>query len=314
MKKIYTLLAVLILSNQFTFAQCTVTFGAGSFPVDFANFQVLSPVLVSDNGTPSDPTDDQYTADLSVELIVSSPYFWGFEFEYAGNMLSQTAFVYAGTYVFNNITLYGNVWPTSVSPMTIYYNVDPNGIPFPWRIFPYVCYETFPVNTSGNPLSIAQNSLSVSNINNTNQLKWSVNDGKNTKSTTVEYSIDGSNFEPVYTTNASISNFNHAQVLGNKHFYRIKCADLQDKISYSNVASIETTGSNLDFVVANTLVENFVVLSTTQNRTVEIYNMQGVQVNKVELKPGSQAVDLHNLCAGIYLVKSKSNTVRIVKQ
>jgi hypothetical protein len=314
MKNIYTLLAVLILSNQFAFSQCTVTFGAGSFTVDFTNFQVTSPVLVSDNGTPSDPTDDQYTADLSFDLNVNSPYFWAFEFDYAGNTISEPFYSYPGHKVFTNITLYGNVWPTSVSPIIIEYNVDPYGIPFPWRIFPDICYETFPVNINSNPLSIAPNSLNVNNVNNTNQLKWDVINAQHIKSTSVEYSIDGSNFNAIYTTNTTLSNYTHAQVFGGKHFYRIKLTDLQDKINYSNVVSIETTGGTSDFAIANTLIESHALLSTAQNKTVEIYNMQGVVVKKLDLKAGNQTVDLSNLAAGMYLVKSKNSTIKVVKQ
>ncbi|MFM2388077.1 MAG: hypothetical protein RL660_2834 [Bacteroidota bacterium] len=314
MKKIYTLLALLILSSQFAFAQCTVTFGAGSFTVDFTNFQVTSPVLVSDNGTPSDPTDDQYTADLSFDLNVASPYFWAFEFEYAGNIISEPFYSTAGTKVFPNITLYGNVWPTSVSPITIEYNVDPNGIPFPWRIFPDICYETFPVNINSNPLSIVPNSLIVNNVNNTNQLKWDVINAQHIKSTSIEYSIDGSNFETLYKTNTTLSNFTHPQVLAGKHFYRIKLTDLHDQVKYSNVVSTETTGGTADFAIASTLIESHALLSTAQNKTVEIYNMQGFVVKKLDLKAGNQTVDLSNLAAGMYLVKSKTSTIKVVKQ
>jgi hypothetical protein len=320
MKKIYTLLAVLILSSHFGFAQCT-DFNNNNY--SFTNFQVINPVLVWNGGTPGDPTDDQYSGELYFYFengASSNPFSYnpidGYEFIYAGYTFSETGFALSSGDRFINFNWIGMIPPSSFTNITIreinLFGPDPltggDIISFS------SCNSLFPViYVFSAPLNIVSLNLNVTNDNNANHLKWDVVNTQDIKSTSIEYSTDGSIFETLYQTNTPLTNYTHKQLLGTKHFYRIKFTDNQNQVNYSSLAKIETSSGKSDFNVTNTIIQNELVLSAEQNKSITICDMQGLVLKKLDLKAGTQTIDLHHLSSGIYLVKSNNKTIKVVK-
>jgi hypothetical protein len=311
MKKIYTLLTALTLSTQISWGQCSNDIWD---PVSFSAFELSTPTLDNDNGTPSDPTDDSYSAMLSFNLATGSGFGGGifgfpssYSFNYAGGTIFENGPFIPGYRSFA-VFLTGTTWPSTVSGIIVN-NSDLNGNP----TFATFCPETFPVFQNGTPLNIVLHNFNVTNINNTNHLKWSAAEPQNIKSISIEHSINGSDFENLYSTNNQISEYTHKLLVGNKHFYRIKFTDFENKVNYSSVASIEKSNSNTDFVVANTILEKELVVSANHNTSIVIYDMQGIEIKKLDLKGGTQTIDLSNLTAGIYVIKSNKTAIKVVK-
>jgi hypothetical protein len=304
MKKIYTVLAVLILSSQIAFAQCPGYYS--NTQINFTNIIVTNIVLTNDGGTPNDGTDDSYSANLEYDVTHNfGQYFWSYQFYYDNNLINGTMF---GGHMVHPISIYGNLFSSYITDITLNLEYQLGLLPYT-----YICNTVYSVILPVAPLNIVSLNLNVTNDNNANHLKWNVENIQDVKSTTVEYSTDGSIFETLYQTNLPLSDYTHNQLLGNKHFYRIKFIDNQNQVNYSSLAKIETSISKSDFNVTNTIIQNELVLSAEQNKSITICDMQGVVLKKLELKAGTQSIDLHHLSSGIYLVKSNNQTIKVVK-
>ena len=87
---------------------------------------------------------------------------------------------------------------------------------------------------------------------------------------------------------------------------------------YSPVIKIDSRKNTTGFTVLSNPVKEVVIIHTTDrslhNTQASIINMQGRLVKVFALKEGNQRIDIRELPAGIYNLRTTNGTVRILIQ
>lgn len=71
--------------------------------------------------------------------------------------------------------------------------------------------------------------------------------------------------------------------------------------------------------INNTLVENFLELTTTNNISIELFDLNGKKVYSENLRSGNQNIDLSSLAANVYILniigqENKKESIKIIKK
>ncbi len=169
-------------------------------------------------------------------------------------------------------------------------------------------------NTS-NPLPVTLISFTGKLEKETVLLQWKTMNEINTAAFRIEKSVDGFNFVEIGKVTADNSNaiehlygYKDAKPFVGRIFYRLKIIDKDGKFDYSNILSI--SNNTTDLKVYPTICQSNIIIATSQNNVVYLYNAAGVFVQNMN----AGANDLSNLANGIYFVVTTNQIVKIVKQ
>ena len=177
--------------------------------------------------------------------------------------------------------------------------------------------DAYDVPVCVTPVPVSLLSFDARAVGNEVVLDWKTTSEINTKDFTVEYSTDGSNWNPIGTViakNRASNNYNFIHtnpVIGN-NYYKIKMNDLSGSYKYSNVRIIKRTRNTPTLVLIPNPSNDLTTLYVARNAAttfINIYDAAGSCVKKMNIKNGSQQAEINTstLAAGIYVVESVVN-------
>jgi uncharacterized repeat protein (TIGR01451 family) len=158
---------------------------------------------------------------------------------------------------------------------------------------------------------------------NTTFLQWITSNEINTKIFIVEQSTDGIHFDAVASIQAKGRENNTyslevaATVPGNI-FYRLKMIDHTGDFSYSPLIYINREKTTAGLIVVTNPVKDFIMINTSDrtlyNTYCNIINSSGTVVKTFPVKEGTQLINVQGLPAGIYYLKTKNGSSRVLFQ
>ena len=142
------------------------------------------------------------------------------------------------------------------------------------------------------------------------RLNWQTVSENNTSKFIVERSLDGSLYTNIGTVNAagnSNTRLNYdflAPDWDGRSLYRLKMLDLDGKISYSSVISVNTNAAaNTQMTAYPNPAKTFTTIrhpQTAANNNIKLYNTNGILVNQVKATNNETRLDLTTLAKGTY--------------
>ena len=153
-----------------------------------------------------------------------------------------------------------------------------------------------------------------------NHLNWATANEQNTKSFELESSSDGRIFSQIATVNAGgTGNHNYSYtdktLYSNKVYYRLKMLDVDGKFTYSTVVLINSSAQQLITIYPNPATDViFIKTAGMLNTLVQLTDAKGAVVQTITLTQNQQAVNVHALATGVYILKfADKTTQRFVK-
>lgn len=157
-----------------------------------------------------------------------------------------------------------------------------------------------------------------------NFLNWQTTNEVNTKEFQIQRSNDGNHFSVIgivaainHPGNNSYS-FSDNLLQSSVQFYRLKMIDIDGAFVYSNIIKLESSPSNRYTVFPNPVINSVTVGGLQSKGQLEISDLQGRIIQKVNVVAQTQTINLENLSKGMYLFKySYDNKVffkKIVKE
>jgi hypothetical protein len=180
-----------------------------------------------------------------------------------------------------------------------------------------------------NPLPIELLSFSADVIERDKVLlKWQTASETDNDYFTIERSEDGYNWEEISTI-VGAGNSNSLLSYQTKDnspysgisYYRLKQTDFDGQFAYSQVIAIKikSLGNSLVSIYPNPATNHITIEGNKKELNgISIYNLQGQEiVKKIEILENNQSkktLDLSNLNSGIYFIKTKTTTNKLIKQ
>jgi surface protein len=172
-----------------------------------------------------------------------------------------------------------------------------------------------------NPLPIKLLSFhAVKNANNTADIKWEIIEDEEVKLYTIEHSTPNAtwatlvNLEPNTNTDYSqIYNYTHTNPTHGNNLYRLKITDVNNKISYSQIANVMFENDNNIVIYPNPTSEYVNVTSSKMGiKVISLYNTQGQKMYEVQVdNTNTYKLDLTSYIKGVYfldIVKEDGST------
>ncbi|HPH92634.1 MAG TPA: T9SS type A sorting domain-containing protein [Ferruginibacter sp.] len=160
----------------------------------------------------------------------------------------------------------------------------------------------------------------VPHNDNTASLYWTTANEVNTRRFIIERSQDGLQFGSItHVVAKGRANNNYNAVVNDAitgiAFYRLKIVDNDGSYVYSPLVKIDRRKNAAGFTVMTNPVKDFIVIHTTDrtlhNTNATIINMQGAMVKTFTVKEGSQTIEIKDLPAGIYYLKTINGSNKI---
>jgi len=99
------------------------------------------------------------------------------------------------------------------------------------------------------------------------------------------------------------------------NYYRIMQTDLDGKTSYSEVREINLPGDHAAFTIAGNMINNGVLqVQVHQTTVISLYEAGGRLLWVKQFTPGLHSIDVGRNAKGIYLLKTKEKTQKILIQ
>jgi uncharacterized repeat protein (TIGR01451 family) len=169
------------------------------------------------------------------------------------------------------------------------------------------------------PLKLISFSAVPQNDNST-VLFWNTANEINTRHFVIERSNEGLYFNPLAIIAAKGRSSNHynsavADASTGIVFYRLKIADNNGSFVYSPVIKIDKRKNTAGVSILSNPIKDLLVISTS-DRTLDhtkasIINIQGSVVKTFIVKEGGQTIDIKDLPAGIYFLKTINGSKKI---
>lgn len=169
--------------------------------------------------------------------------------------------------------------------------------------------------TSTLPLTLLSFSASVDG--NAVELHWSTMDEMNTSHFIIERSADGISFEQAGNIPAGGSG-NHQYTFtdpssATNSFYRLKMVDLDGANRYSNVLRVAGAASATRLSIFPNPSASMITVTSPVKEIAVITSLDGKIMKRIQLVEGSTGIDIAALPAGLYLLRSGTSTLKLVK-
>ena len=185
--------------------------------------------------------------------------------------------------------------------------------------------SAYTYGSMGGVLPVKLAFYSASFVNCTSLINWKSVTEENFSHYVVEYSIDGINFKIVSKVNSkggnSIYSVTHSAGQG-KAYYRLKMVDVNGKIEYSSIISLDANCNKSSVLVYPNPAQDFINVNITgvDNKVTRAQLFDGVGqviLNKT-LQNGTTQLDISRMAPGVYqlkLIYSKgTENIQIVKK
>lgn len=154
-------------------------------------------------------------------------------------------------------------------------------------------------------------------------MKWQTLHEVNNDVFIIEYSKDGTQFQPIGTvssqgdaTTMQEYTFDHKNLHAGQHFYRLKQIDFDGKYSYSNIESIRIKSDANQTIVFPNPTTGLIHISGDSDVSYDIINSAGIKV--ANGKSNQSTIQLDHLPSGLYMIminrESDINTYKIWKE
>lgn len=169
------------------------------------------------------------------------------------------------------------------------------------------------------PLPITWISFTAEKKNNASILAWTTAAEGNSKDFMVQHSVNGTDWSTIGSVKAagnsstvSTYNFTDRYPLPGINYYRLIQRDIDERYSYSKVASLNFDGSQLSLqAFPNPVVDGRLSVVLPESAAVQIFGSDGKLVYQRQLLAGLQQLNLGNLAAGVYRLKAGKASIRI---
>ncbi|MEO8416579.1 MAG: T9SS type A sorting domain-containing protein, partial [Ginsengibacter sp.] len=153
------------------------------------------------------------------------------------------------------------------------------------------------------------------------KVSWRVADQKNVKDYTVEFSNDGSHFKNVCSVIASPATSYNCTVPANsndKNYYRVMQRDIDNKVSYSDVISLNASAATLISVYPNPAQNKLYIQGINNFSQATISDVSGKVLTHAVVNSPTRFIDISVLSKGIYFIKFTSagyiKTIKFIKE
>lgn len=259
------------------------------------------------NGT--DGEDGTYANNLNTRTVRLNPAVGGTLYYFNGSIF-QAITVATDISNFNNDNVYLDPSASS-GPATVSftYSVRDNGGEF--NATPATVTMGFAVLLPATGLQLKASLHPSGKV----QLNWSTLTEQQTAYFQVEMSYDGVSFESMGKV-AAAGNSNaqrqyslqQAKPMGSKWYFRVKLIDLDGKVSYSNVAVLQTAASAASIGLAPNPAKNEIwVTGLRDANSLVLRSMSGVQVMQREVTAENMSLNISQLSDGVYLLQVLRN-------
>ena len=161
-------------------------------------------------------------------------------------------------------------------------------------------------------LAVSFGNITATVNNCTVQIAWQTLTGEAGVTFTLEYSTDGNNFAPLYSTTSKGTSvalqtysYTHATPAVGANYYRVKETDLNNSNIYSETIMAVNTCSNAPVIAYPNPVHNTltVIMPGTTKQAISIYDARGRLVTRYASAGGTLTIDVSKWAGGIYTLK-----------
>jgi hypothetical protein len=171
-------------------------------------------------------------------------------------------------------------------------------------------------------LPVSLTNFIASQGNGTALLKWQTASEQNTQNFTLQNSGDGANWHNLATLNAagnSNTKKDYSYVQQNpakgNNYYRLLQTDINGNNTYSETRLIKIEEHVKSFaLINNSASSREFQVQVNEPTTLSLFNASGVLMKKIKYTPGLQLLDLGNYSSGLYFLRSRDVTAKIVVQ
>jgi hypothetical protein len=173
-----------------------------------------------------------------------------------------------------------------------------------------------------NPLPLVWLSFSAVKENNTVLLDWSTSQEQNTKSFTVLYGTDATNWQSLFTMpaagNSSITkkyHYTHHTPGNGINYYRILETDNDNKVNLSQVKPVDFSNTGHAFTLLGNPVTNGVLrVQVNKNTSLMLYAADGKLVWQGTVSSGINSINVSKFAKGTYVLKTSIIQQKILIQ
>ena len=181
-------------------------------------------------------------------------------------------------------------------------------------------FSPFAIANATALLPIELISFTAKRAENDIRIDWATASESNNEKFEIERSQDGKNFIKVgskngrgtttYTTNYDFTDKQAPQTI---LYYRLKQTDFDTKFTYTQTIAIDNRREKEGVLVyPNPATELLYFQTENQDQPIFIYNTSGLLVKKLDTVPSSLSIS--DLPTGIYLVKTETESIRLIKE
>ncbi len=164
-------------------------------------------------------------------------------------------------------------------------------------------------------------SFTAAKENNVVKLNWSTATEQNTKNYIVQHSINAINWNNIGTVPSAGNSdlvqryiFVDQNEMNGLHYYRLLQTDLDEKINFSKIISINLDAEYKLKVYPNPVTNGTMTIRLNLPSTVKIYNSAGIKLVEKEFSAGEHQLSLSLLPKGNYYLQTKDKAAMIVIQ
>ncbi|MDB5276711.1 MAG: type sorting protein [Ferruginibacter sp.] len=167
-------------------------------------------------------------------------------------------------------------------------------------------------------LPVTLSNFTVSNANGKALLKWQTLSEQGIENFMVQNSMDGVNWHdlamiPAAGNSNSKKDYSYMQSNPQKgtNYYRLLKTDFSGNTNYSDTRILKVEDNTRSFSLLSTSAHEC-QLQINEPVTLSIFNANGMLVKKTKFAPGVQWLDLNNYAKGLYFIRSKDLTEKII--
>ncbi|HSC37682.1 MAG TPA: hypothetical protein VLD19_07425 [Chitinophagaceae bacterium] len=176
--------------------------------------------------------------------------------------------------------------------------------------------------TAATTLPVSLSSFSAQKQGGNVLLQWTTATEQNSKDFSVQYSASGSNWNTISVLPAAGNSntirhysYTHTNPATGNNYYRLLQTDIDGKSSYSEVRSVPFSNGASSFkVMANPVQNGVLQVEVNNSTTMSLFSPDGRLLWKKQLAAGTQSLDIGRYGKGVFLLKGKEGTEKILVQ
>jgi hypothetical protein len=183
--------------------------------------------------------------------------------------------------------------------------------------------EDYPFSiTAGSLLPVTLASFTARKQSNNVLLQWATATEQNSKDFSVQYSANGNSWNTISILSAAGNSntirhysYTHTNPAAGNNYYRLLQTDIDGKSSYSEVRNVSfSTGASSFKVMTNPVRNSVLQVEVNSAVPMSLYSPDGRLLWEKQMNTGLQSIDISRYGKGIFLLKTKEATEKILVQ